>query len=376
MSSLFISTFMHLIQNMKKYLFFLIFCLALASCSSIPSKFESFQSKGNIKYSIIYLIHGDGSYLYHDSSGNQINADERMLHQAQLVAEHSPESEVFIFHIKPKEHFLFFFPLKDRELFHYQNGKLITSMTYNTEESYSNLELESRYYKRYTLDNYMNPKAGAIKKLFLFYGHQIPEFGGNGYNSSYPDMAFNLDNFIAGLSQFRMYSEDKFDLVVLSTCNNGTPGVISKLSPLARYAIASPEDLHLSYISSLPILELNKALQNHPFEEFVKQFAQKGFDELTRLTQTIVTVSVYDMNKVTVFLSNVKESYRKLINQTENRAQNQIICDDCIKNGQLNMTNSDYGVIVFYRPPIFGRSKALSSHSGWGCPQSSRANPQ
>ncbi|MGE5680250.1 MAG: clostripain-related cysteine peptidase, partial [Bacillota bacterium] len=328
---------------------------------------ENNSLKNGIRNSIIYLIHGDGSYLYHDSTGKDIDADFRILEQAKYVAENSPESEVFIFHIKPKENFLLFFPRKDRELFYYNKGILIKHESYNTEEAYYNLELESRYYKRYTQNSYMNPGSDSIKSFFLYYGHQIPEYGGNGYNSSYPEMAFNIDNFIEGLSQFRRYSAYKFDLVVLSTCNNGTPGVISKLAPYTKFAVASPEDLHLSYISSTMLTYLN-FIKNYDLRKFTDQFASRAFENLKRVTQTVITVSVYDMAKVESFLENIKGKYDELLSKIENSNTSKIYCVDCEKNKFLNFRNyTASGVKVYYRPPQFGKSRTVTSHSGWGC---------
>ena len=53
-----------------------------------------------IRYSIIFIIHGDNDYLYHDTSDNKFYADEETLAEAKRVAEENPQAEVFIFHKK------------------------------------------------------------------------------------------------------------------------------------------------------------------------------------------------------------------------------------------------------------------------------------
>merc|ERR1711965_502537 len=52
-------------------------------------------------YSLIYVIHGDGDYLYHDD-GKAIKADEHAVKKAYSVALKAHHGEVFIFHQKPE----------------------------------------------------------------------------------------------------------------------------------------------------------------------------------------------------------------------------------------------------------------------------------
>ena len=74
------------------------------------------------RYSIVCVIHGDGDYLYHDTDGNEYAADEEALAAAKRVAQQNPHAEVFIFHQRPRRHFLFLFPLRDGEFYYYRNG--------------------------------------------------------------------------------------------------------------------------------------------------------------------------------------------------------------------------------------------------------------
>ena len=71
--------------------------------------------------------------------------------------------------------------------------------------------------------------------------------------------------FVTGLKGFTADSA-RFDLMILSTCFGGTPYTIGALGPFARYIIASPDNLHLSYFDfhSLERLDLNLGQGNVP----------------------------------------------------------------------------------------------------------------
>ncbi|MEO8166663.1 MAG: hypothetical protein ABI623_00360, partial [bacterium] len=71
------------------------------SCSSVPTTIVPSQVFP-IRYSFVFIIHGDGDYLYHDRDGNAYQADERSLAEAIDVAVQNPNAEVFLFHEKSK----------------------------------------------------------------------------------------------------------------------------------------------------------------------------------------------------------------------------------------------------------------------------------
>ena len=101
----------------------------LSSCSANPIvQHDTQQSNDDVlssKYSIVFIIHGDGDYVYHDTSGNEYEADEEALAGVKMVAQQNPNAEVFIFHQRPRRHFLFLFPLRDGDFYYYRNGRLI-----------------------------------------------------------------------------------------------------------------------------------------------------------------------------------------------------------------------------------------------------------
>src|SRR3970040_642084 len=69
----------------------------LSSCSGgLPVQRESKMVEKDslaVQYSLLFIIHGDGDYLYHDSSDNKYNTDEETLAEAKKIAEENPRAE-------------------------------------------------------------------------------------------------------------------------------------------------------------------------------------------------------------------------------------------------------------------------------------------
>lgn len=340
----------------------------LSSCSPRISVIkESKQTEYNslkTQYSLIFFIHGDSDYIYLDTSDNEYKADEETVMNAEKVAEQNPTAEVFIFHQKPRRHFLFFFPLKDGEFYYYRNGKLIANESYWRDQEESNLDFEAEIYRQFHVAN-----QNKFIKMFLYFGHEIPEFGGEGYDESYPDRSFTIDDLASGMKSFTSDSI-KFDLTVLSTCYGGTPNTIGKLVPFAQTIIASPENLHLSYfdISALERLDVN--LKDGDVPSFAKRFARQSFDKLASSIETTVSVVVYNIKQVQNYLNSVQKDYNltldslKGMSKTDLSKLNHCDCAD-IPVYQISTINN--GVEILYRPAKFGRSKNKQSHSGWEC---------
>ncbi|MBN2267152.1 MAG: hypothetical protein JW725_02305, partial [Candidatus Babeliaceae bacterium] len=98
--------------------------LFLFSCSSVPliQRENALEKESALPphYSMVFIIHGDGDYLYHDVLGHAHKADEEALFGAIRVAEQNPNAEVFIFHQRPRRHTLFFFPRRDGKIYYYR----------------------------------------------------------------------------------------------------------------------------------------------------------------------------------------------------------------------------------------------------------------
>ena len=315
-------------------------------------------------YSIVFVIHGDGEYLYHDARGIEYQADEEALAGAKRIALRNPRAEVFVFHQIPRKHFLFFFPIHDGEFSYYRNGRLIANEPYWRDQGSSPLDPEVTLYRRYHANNVREPLH-----LFVYCGHEIPEFGGAGYDASFPDRPFTVQDLAHGLNGFTGDSS-RFDLLVLSTCFGSTPYSIGVLGPSARYIIASPDNLHLSYFDLRSLERLDLSLQGGDVHAFAKKFARQSFDRLTMDIQTAVSVAVFDVDRVQDFLHAVHGTYNHTLSALEGEAQpstGAIERCDCADIPAYALPSLSRGVEVLYRPARFGRSKNKENHSGWEC---------
>jgi hypothetical protein len=313
------------------------------------------------RYSIVFLIHGDGDYLYHDSGGKAHRADEETLARAQTVADRNPQAEVFIFHEKRRKHFLLFFPRRDGEFYYYRHGRLLAQESYWRDQSQARFDPETTLYQRF--HSVEQPRS---VKFFLYFGHEIPEFGGAGYDASYPDRRFTVNDLADGLKSLTADST-KFDLLVLSTCYNGTPHTLYTLAPYARYVIASPENLHLSYFDLQPFERLEIGRRDEDLSAFAKQFAHQAFDQLTENVLTAVTVAVYDVDRVQAYLQAVESTYDSVLTTLKGEPPSSLEHADCAEDSAYTLPGMSEGVEILYRPPLFGRSKHKQSHSGWEC---------
>jgi hypothetical protein len=340
----------------------------LSSCSTnlpIQGKAQlSNDSSLHIQYSIIFVIHGDGDYLYHDTSGKEYEADEEALAGAMRVAQQNSRAEVFIFHQKPRRHFMFFFPLRDGEFYYYRNGQLIDNELYWRYHEKSILVPEVELYRRYHPVN-----QHKMVRMFLYFGHEIPEFGGKGYNASYPDRTFTIHDLANTLKDFTVDSA-KFDLMILNTCYGGTPYTIDALGSFSHTIIASPDNLYLSYLDLHPLERLDLGLQNGDVPAFANRFAQHAFDRLAGDVQTAVSVAVYDVDGVKEFIHKVYRVYDQTLTSLKEETETSFVAIehcDCADLPSYVLPKMSEGIDVFYRPARFGRTKFKKNHSGWEC---------
>ncbi len=344
------------------------FSLLLSSCSAGPPVQRETRpaevSGPSAPYSMVFVIHGDGEYLYHDTSGTEYQADEEALAEAKRIALRNPRAEVFVFHQIPRKHFLFFFPIHDGEFYYYRNGRLIANESYWRDQGESPLDPEVTLYRRYRPNN-QRPSLN----LFLYCGHEIPEFGGAGYDASFPDRPFTVHDLADGLKGFTGDST-RFDLLVLSTCFGSTPYSIGALGPFARYIIASPDNLHLSYFDLRSLERLDLSVREGDVPALAKKFAHQSFDRLTKDIQTAVSVAVFDVDRVQNFLHSVRGAYDHTLTALKGEAQSATAAIercDCADIPAYALPTMNEGVEVLYRPARFGRSKNKQNHSGWEC---------
>lgn len=344
-------------------------CVALAlllfSCSSIPPGHRAtpLGDEGGlpVSYSIVCIIHGDGGYLYHDTSGKAHRADEVTLAKAKRVAERNTQAEVFIFHERRRRHLLLFFPRRDGTCYYYRHGRLLAEESYWRDQGQLRFDPEMELYNRFRAEG--SPK---LARFFLYFGHEIPEFDGVGYDASYKNRTFTVDDLAGGLKCITGDST-KLDLVVLSTCFSGTPRTIAAVAPYARYVIASPDNLHLSYFDLRPCERLDVGLREGDVSGFANTFAHNAFERLTEDLQTAVTVVVYDVDRVKGFLDSVDSIYDHTLTTVKGRTPASIEHCDCAEDPAYVLPGMDDGTAVLYRPSRFGRLKHKDSHSGWEC---------
>src|SRR5690625_5088753 len=188
-------------MTIRLHLFTGILLAVLLGCSTgekltVEDSGERGDNAG-IDYSIIYLLHGDADYLYH-SEGIPLQADEEALKKARQAGKSAERGEVFIFHQRPEQKVLWLFPKKDRVMYHYRNGQLVNRVRYSPESNKA-FASESRLYKTYSR---ARDSGEPLKRILLFYGHEIPSDDQKGYYRSRTDARFGSSAFAEGIASF------------------------------------------------------------------------------------------------------------------------------------------------------------------------------
>ncbi len=324
--------------------------LVLSACSATNQSID--DTKSEVRYSLIYVIHGDANYTYH-RNGNLRKADLDALNRAIETARKAKNGEVFIFHQKPERKLLFLLPQKDRLMYHFKNGKLVGGESYSPIDG--GLKAEANLYNRRKAQN-------SGRSIFLYFGHEIPSGKPNlVYHRSQPHLRFNTEIFSDDLALFKNH----FDLTVLSTCNNGNPVTIRELSGLTDYLVASPQNLHLSHLIDSPLLQL-ESNPNIPSDELAHSVAEQSFERLSSFLQTMVTIGVYNIDEIQPRIHPIAQTYQTHLNDIQ---QSSLFVDnvDCRSIPELRQNLPQDGVTLFYQPPSFGVASTQNNHSGWGC---------
>ncbi len=344
----------------------IVAALVLCSCSTFPPIPDE-QARLSVgeaapEYIVVFVIHGDGGYLYHDTEGDSYRADEEVVKAAKEVASSNTTAEVFILHEKPLSHFLFLFPKRDGKFYYYRNGELLAEESYWRDQGNERFEPVQMIYEQFGVQERENPV-----RLFLYFGHEIPEVNGEGYDASYDNRTFlagDLGSLLDGLTP----DSRKFDLVVLSTCYGGTPHTVGTLSPYARYIMASPGNLHLSHFDVKPFEALEGRLRKGTVQEFARECAVESFERLQEDIQTEISVALYEVEGVQEYVKSVDPHYARSLAELEERDVDVAQYCDCAEEEAFVMPGMSNGVEVFFRSARFGRSAGKSGHSGWGCP--------
>jgi hypothetical protein len=328
-----------------------------------PPRDEAIIGGGTTRYSLVFIIHGDGDYLYHNSLGEARRADEDALARAQVIAQQLPNAEVTIFHETARRHVLFVVPRHDGRAFYYRQGQLLGQASYWRDQGDSRFAPEASLYKKFG-----GAQSTAPVRMFFYFGHELPELNVEGYDASYPERRVTVGDLAQGLSAFAGAS-GKIDLVVLATCFGGTPHTIDALAPYARTIIASPGDLHLSYFDLKPLATLdigNIGPGDRDVAAFADRFARNAFDDLTSDVQTAVSVVVYDVAATKAFRASVANDYESTLTVANGMPASVDHCD-CADDSLYVRPGMSTGLTVLYRAARFGRMKNEQHHSGWEC---------
>jgi hypothetical protein len=312
-------------------------------------------------YSLVFIIHGDGNYQFHNADGESNNADKQVLNAAIEVALRNSHAEVYIFHQQPARYALFFIPLRDGAFRYYRGGKLIARESYWRGAGSSRFEAEASIYRKYN-----TPNPGERANFFLYFGHEVSEFDGIGYDASYPERSLNVRNMSEGLRDFTGDST-RFDLLVLSTCFGGTPHTVAALSPYAKRIVASPDNLHLSFLDLRLFQRLNSYVRNQDVSQFANLFARQAFHRLTKDVHTAVTVAVYDTEQTQSYVRRADRIYQGKLSELQKHAPGSVEYVDCDEEPVYVLPGMSDGVYILFRSARFGRSKNKSGHSGWQC---------
>ena len=340
-----------------------VLAVLLTGCSSTmpPPHDEAVIGGSPPRYSLVFIIHGDGNYLYHNTLGDARRADEDVLARAQAIAQRLPDAEVTIFHEISRRHVLFLIPRHDGRAYYYRHGKLLGKTSYWRDQGDFHFAPETQLYATFA-GNQSPPPV----RLFLYFGHELPEFNGAGYDASYPKRRVTIQDLADGVGTLAG-AYGQFDLVVLATCFGGTPHTIDALAPHARYIIASPENLHLSYFDLEPLATLDAGPDDGEVAAFADRFARNAFDRLASEVQTVASVVVYDVNATNAFRASVAGAYDRTLTEATGLPPASANHCDCAHDSTYTRPAMGKGLTVLYRAPRFGRMKNEQHHSGWEC---------
>ncbi|MFZ1729897.1 MAG: clostripain-related cysteine peptidase [Bacteroidota bacterium] len=213
---------------------------------------------------------------------------------------------------------------------------------------------------------YRAAEDSLTTKIFLYFGHEIPEIGGTGYDASSPERSFNIADLSDALGRMTKDCR-KFDIVILSSCFGGTPFTIAAIAPYTRTIIASPDNLHLSYLDLHQFEYLGIRSRPTDLHTFAKNYSRQAFLSLTAKVQTAVTLAVYDVDLIQKYIDSVDSLYSHTLAELSGELPGSIEFYDCTENSAYILPGMSEGVYVYYRPARFGRTKNNPYHSGWEC---------
>lgn len=329
--------------------------LLFIGCSSVVSVPDASgpetTASGSLTHRIVVFVHGDASYLYHDSEGTALDADAEALRETFAAARSMPHAEVFVFHQRPRSRFLGLISRNDGTFYHFRAGRLLQQTTYEQDRK-TTFGVEADLLRTHRAP----VPDSALFTAALYYGHAVPERPRPGYHRSVPSVRFSMDGLARGLD--RLHGPGTFDALVLSTCDGGTPSSIAAVAPHARAVLAAPGDLHLSFIDADLLSTVADATT---VSTWTQQLADRAFERLTDRVMTAVTLAAYDVDRAGSTAARLAQKVAPDTSTTPTGARH-VDCRQVV-DGPVDTT----GVRVWHRPARFGPQADRDSHSGWGC---------
>lgn len=343
-------------------LFIYLLILGFLGCSHTTelTREDPSNKSNSVEYTITYYIHADANYLFHDPNGQPVRTNSQVLETALEVAENARSGEVFIFYQKPEKKILGLFPRKNSMFYHYTNGEKTTQVKYrHPDENEGFLTTEAQLFNKY----HFHGRDQNQQNYFLYFGHEIPNDEGTNYHQTLPNLRVNNSSFAEGIQFFLLTDQEKFDLVVLSTCNNGTPAMAYSLAPVANHLLASPQNLHLSHIDTGGLRLLEDDPETPP-QKVAHSLADSTFKRLKKKIETTITLAEYDLESVGRYINDLYNRTNAYQDSTRINPYRENV--DCRNFSFFDAEKYTQGIETWYRPSRFG-STAPARHSGWGC---------
>ncbi len=343
-----------------------------------------------IRARIIYVVHGDADYVYHDSAGRRRLADRDALAQAMEVGRGARAAEVLIFHQEPRRHR---WSVPGGTAYRFRGGALVETRRYaragagSASDSKEGSGADAAFSAEAALFGgpdvaAREAEADSVVRVFVYFGHEIPASGGQGYSRSLPREGFSLAGFARGLARFGgepAGGAKPFALIVLSACRGGTPATTSALFPYADRVLAAPTELHLSFLDTRALIppfahadwrgDGDASAPRVPVESAARRMLDESFARLSANTQAPFALVLYDAQKAAAYLDGapaLRNRVKDLASARDPRLPHPA-WRDCGEDPGFGPGGEVAGAQVRYRPGRFGRLKAKQGHSGWEC---------
>lgn len=293
-------------------------------------------SKSIPHYTITFYIHGDADYLYHSPDGKAVKGNSDVVTTAMDIGEKAQSGEVYIFNQRPKKKYFGLFPKNTSQFYHYKNGQLVHHLRYrHLENDEAFLTTENRLFHQ----NSTPQRSNVQPHYILYFGHELPVHDGNGYHQSLPGINVSIASFVKGIQNLLPSDKEKYDLLVLSTCKNGSSEIASMLLPVADVLLASPQNLHLSHIDFKALNLLEDRSLPSPIEMGISM-GDQTFSRLSSTVLTPITLVLYDLEAMRNYIQPISYIVAAT-NHSDNLLQNMF-------TAELSLLLSPYSILYPY----------------------------